>query len=56
MRNFQDTFETRTGPFIGAFSVCMTVPLKVSKVWLYLKMKFGNRLIKLTKRKRILKC
>ena len=28
MRNFQDTFETRKRPFISAFSICMTVPLK----------------------------
>ena len=27
MRNFQDIFETRKGLFIGAFSICMTVPL-----------------------------
>ena len=27
MRNFQDTFETRKGSFIGAFSSCMTVSL-----------------------------
>ena len=28
MQNFQDTFETRKGSFISAFSICMTVPLK----------------------------
>ena len=27
MRNFQDTFEARKQSFIGAFSICMTVPL-----------------------------
>ena len=29
MRNFQDTFETHKQSFIGAFSICMTVPLRV---------------------------
>ena len=28
MRNFQDTFETRNGLFVSAFSIYMTVPLK----------------------------
>ena len=28
MRNFHDTFETRKRPFINAFSICMTAPLK----------------------------
>ena len=28
MRNFQDTFETRNRSFIGAFSICMTLPLR----------------------------
>ena len=28
MRNFQDTFETSNRSFIGAFSICMTVPLR----------------------------
>ena len=28
MRDFQDTFETRKQSFIGAFSICMTVPLR----------------------------
>ena len=27
MQNFQDTFKTRNRSFIGAFSICMTVPL-----------------------------
>ena len=27
MRSFQDTFETRKRSFIGAFPICMTVPL-----------------------------
>ena len=27
MQNFQDTFETRKGSFISAFSICITVPL-----------------------------
>ena len=27
MRNFKDTFETRKISFIGAFSICMDVPL-----------------------------
>ena len=30
MLNFQDTFETRKPSFISAFSVCMTVPLKIA--------------------------
>ena len=29
MQNFQDFFETRKRSLISAFSVCMTVPLKV---------------------------
>ena len=29
MRNFQDTFEIRKRSFIGAFSICMTVPLTI---------------------------
>ena len=29
MRNFQDTFETRKRSLTSAFSICMTVPLKV---------------------------
>ena len=29
MRIFQDTFETRKRLFTRAFSVCMTVPLRV---------------------------
>ena len=29
MQNFQDTFETRKQSFIGAFSICMTVPLTI---------------------------
>ena len=28
MRNFQHSFETRKQSFIGAFSICMTLPLK----------------------------
>ena len=28
MRNFQDTFETPKQSFIGAFSICVTVPLR----------------------------
>ena len=32
MPNFQDTFEIRKQPFISAFSICMTVPLKFN--WL----------------------
>ena len=31
MRNFHDAFETRRWSFIGAFSICMTVPLTVKK-------------------------
>ena len=27
MRNFQDNFETRKGPFICGFANCMTVPV-----------------------------
>ena len=27
MRNSQDSFETRKGSFISAFSICITVPL-----------------------------
>ena len=27
MQNFQDTFKTRNRSCIGAFSICMTVPL-----------------------------
>ena len=29
MRNFLDTFETCKRSFISAFSICMTVPLKI---------------------------
>ena len=29
MRNVQDTFETRKRSFVSAFSICMTVPLKL---------------------------
>ena len=29
MRNFQDTFKWRKRSFISAFSICMTVPLRV---------------------------
>ena len=29
MRNFQDTFETNKRSFISAFSICMTVPLRL---------------------------
>ena len=29
MRNFQDTFKTSKRSLISAFSICMTVPLKV---------------------------
>ena len=29
MQNFQDTFETSKQAFISAFSICMTVPLRV---------------------------
>ena len=29
MRNFQDTFESRKQSFINAFSIRMTVPLKI---------------------------
>ena len=29
MRNFQDTFETHKQSFISAFSICMTVSLKL---------------------------
>ena len=32
MRTFQDTFETRKRLFIGAFSICMAVPLSNSYV------------------------
>ena len=32
MRNFKDTFEKRKRSFIKAFSVCMTVPLKMVKI------------------------
>ena len=31
MRNFEVTFETRNLSFISAFSICMTVPLKLLK-------------------------
>ena len=31
MRNFQGTFEKRNQSFISAFSICMTVPLKLLK-------------------------
>ena len=30
MRNIQGTFETRKRPFICAFSICMTVPLRLN--------------------------
>ena len=33
MRNFQDTFETRKRSFIGAFSICMTVPLTLKPIF-----------------------
>ena len=29
MQNFQDTFKTRNESFICAFSICLTVPLKI---------------------------
>ena len=29
MHNIQDTFETRKQSFFSAFSICMTVPLRV---------------------------
>ena len=29
MQNFQDAFETRERSIISAFSICMTVPLKI---------------------------
>ena len=32
MRNFKDTFQKRKRSFIKAFSVCMTVPLKMVKI------------------------
>ena len=32
MQNFQDTFETPKRSFVNAFSICMTVPLKVKNV------------------------
>ena len=32
MRGFQDTFETSKRSFIGAFSICMTVSLKVEEI------------------------
>ena len=31
MRNFKDTFETGKLSFIITFSICMTVPLKISE-------------------------
>ena len=31
MQNFQDTFKTRKQSFISAFSICMTVPIKLFK-------------------------
>ena len=32
MRKFQDSFETRKQSFITAFSICMTVPLKILQI------------------------
>ena len=29
MRNFQETFETPKRSFISAFSICVTVPLRL---------------------------
>ena len=29
MRDFQDAYETRKQLFISAFSICMSVPLKI---------------------------
>ena len=38
MRNFQHSFETRKRSFIGAFSICLTVPLiEFREVIIYLK-------------------
>ena len=34
MQTFQDTFETRRRSFIGAFSICMTVPLRIKSALL----------------------
>ena len=33
MRNFQDTFETCKRSSIGAFSICMTVPLSFLRIY-----------------------
>ena len=33
MRNFKDTFERLKRSFVSAFSICMTVPLSIAKIW-----------------------
>ena len=52
MRNFQDTFETRKRSFIGAFPVCMTVPLMQLIDQISFNINTRNKLFL----KRILKC
>ena len=37
MQNSQDAFETRKQPFIGAFSIYMTVHLMYKRSFLYIK-------------------
>ena len=52
MRNFQDTFETSKRSFIGAFSICMTVPLMQLTDQISFNINTRNKLFL----KRILKC
>ena len=40
MQNFQDTFEKRKRPFISAFSICVTVPLRMKTSEQRFKTKF----------------
>ena len=43
MRNFQDTFETRKRRFISAFSICMTVSLRLQvPCWNHLITKYHH--------------
>ena len=37
MQNSHDAFETRKQPFIGAFSICMTVHLMYKRSFLCIK-------------------
>ena len=42
MQNIQDTFETSRGSFISAFSICMTVHLRIKKPRIELKASISN--------------